>query len=146
MSRSIGRGVIAVMWLLLAVGCEPRHNGAVVADVSPSGWNKTDTLELHYNSLDTLTKRTIWVVARVEADRSHTPITLWVECMAPDSLCLEGEVLLKPQTHKGGSFVELRAPWIEKAVPQRKGEYRFRVAHSQEKPLTDIWSVGVEIF
>ena len=144
MSRRSGRVMLAALAALALVACEPKHNGAVVADVSPAGWSAEEVVELCYHNLDTLTKRNVWVVARAEANHNHPPVELQVECMAPDSVCLEGSVVLRPTKHKGGSFVELRARWIEEAVPAKVGDYIFRLSHKGDQPIEGLWNVGVE--
>lgn len=143
--RSIVRGVAVALVALVAMACEPKHNGAVVADVSPAGWSADQTVELRYHNLDSLTKRRIWVVARAEADHAHKPLRVEVGCIAPDSAELRGSVVLMPTKHRGGSFVELRGLWIDQAVPALKGDYLFTLSHAEAEPIEQLWSVGIEV-
>ncbi len=143
--RSNFRGVAVALVALVAMACEPKHNGAVVADVSPTGWSADQTVELRYHNLDSLTKRRIWVVARAEADHAHSPLRVEVGCIAPDSAQLRGSVVLMPTKHRGGSFVELRGLWVDQAVPALKGDYLFTLSHAEAEPIEQLWSVGIEV-
>lgn len=146
MNRSLRRLVwAALMPIVMALSCKPAYNGAVAADVDPTGWQAADTVELHFSPADTLTEREIWVVARAEADHIPTRIELQVECIAPDSTHLAGSVALHPTERKGGSFCQLRDLWIERAVFGQTGDYTFRLCHTSSEPLTDIWNVAIEV-
>lgn len=142
---SVVRVVAVALVALVALACEPKHNGAVVADVSPTGWSADQPVELRYHNLDSLTRRRIWVVARAEADHAHRPLRVEVGCVAPDSAELRGSVVLMPTKHRGGSFVELRGLWIDQAVPALKGDYLFTLGHTEPKPIEQLWSVGIEV-
>ncbi len=143
--RSVLRGLAVALVALVALACEPKYNGAVVADVTPTGWSADEVIQLRFPNLDTLAKRSVWVVARAEADHAYKPLRVEVGCMAPDSTELSGSVELRPTKHRGGSFVELRGLWIEDAVPAKMGDYLFRISHSEEEPIEGVWNVGVEL-
>ena len=113
--RGVLRGLTVALVALVAWACEPKYNGAVVADVSPAGWSADEPAVLSFPNLDTLAKRSVWVVARAEADHAYKPLRVEVGCMAPDSTELRGSVVLRPTKHRGGSFVELRG-----LSPQRR--------------------------
>lgn len=135
--------LMAVVAMVFVWGCRVTPHGAVVADVNPKGWEPTEEVELLYENDDTVSLRTISIVARREVDKSAEPLGVCVSVCAPDSSEVKGAVVLVPQSdNRGGSFAEMETLWVQNAKLQ-SGVYRFLV--SPRQPSEGVWSVGVEI-
>ena len=136
------RLVLTVVAAVAMMGCRVTPHGAVVADVSPKGWEPSEAVELCYDNTDTLSARTVSIVARREFGKAEGPLELHVRVCAPDSAMVEAYVVLPQRGDKGGSFEELRALWVEGASLQ-VGTYTFTIA--PQKSTTGVWNVGIEI-
>ncbi len=136
------RLVLTVVATVAMMGCRVTPHGAVVADVSPKGWEPSEAVELCYDNADTLSVRTVSIVARREFGKAEGPLELHVRVYAPDSAMVEADVVLPQRGDRGGSFEELRALWVEGASLQG-GTYKFMIA--PQKSTTGVWNVGIEI-
>lgn len=133
--------LIAVVALLLGA-CTERPVGAAVTDTPRVGWS--DAVEVRYESGDTLSLFAVGFVVRQEAGHSEGVVPLRVVATAPSGVSVEGAVVLTPSDkHRGGSFVELSARWVEDARFGEVGDYRFSIAPQQ--PTDGVWSVGVRV-
>lgn len=130
--------------VVLVVSCKEQHNGAVVADVSPGGWQVGESVELRYNNTDTLGLYDLWVVARAEVAREGQTVCIGVECMSPDSVVVAGEVVLEPQVAKGGTLSEVRSLWVADAQLHKQGEYILRLKNVGTESVEGLWTVGVD--
>ena len=129
---------------LLAVACSERPVGAVAADTPRTEWSAEEVAELCYTNSDTLSHYNLAVVARWEAAHSGEVLPLRIEVQSPSGATFGGEVVLTPSDkHRGGSFVEFSAAWIEDARFVESGDYHFWIAPCQ--PARGVWSIGVRL-
>ncbi len=136
-------GLLAVLVAVAMVGCRVVPHGAVVADVDPKGWDAEDEVELCFAATDTASLYTISVVARREFGKVAEPMRLQVKAMAPDSVEVNGVVVLPAEGgRRGGSFEEVRTLWVENAR-LAAGTYTFTLTPMQY--VEGVWNVGVEI-
>lgn len=144
MARRVGIVGWVLMLVALVAGCKVVPHGAAVADVNPKGWSPQQSAKVAYENSDSVSLRTIVVVARVENNRQGEPLEVKVRVVAPDSLEATHRLCLcqTATSSAGGSFEELSARWVEDAR-LKCGEYKFEIA-----PLATeqgVWTVGVEI-
>ncbi len=129
---------------LLAVACSERPVGAVAADTPRTEWSAEEAVELCYTNNDTLSLHNLAVVARWEAAHAEKALPLRIEVQSPSGATFGGDVVLTPSDkHRGGSFVEFSAAWIEDARFVELGDYHFWIAPSQ--PTDGVWNVGVKV-
>ena len=140
------KGVVRALIMVAVVavtGCKVVPHGAMVADVSPKGWEPEEVVTLRYDNADTTSLTSIHIVARRECGRDVEPLAVRLRVCAPDSAEVNDVVLLPTRGEKGGgSFEEVDVLWVEKARLQA-GEYTFYL--SPQQPAKGLWSVGVEI-
>lgn len=140
--RSVVRALIVVAVVAMA-GCKVIPHGAMVADVSPKGWEPEEIVALRYDNADTTSLTSIHLVARRECGQEVAPLAVRVRVCAPDSAEVDDVVLLPTKGENGGgSFEEVEVLWVEKAQLQL-GEYTFYL--SPQEPAKGLWNVGVEI-
>jgi hypothetical protein len=137
-----------VVWIVLvalwAVGCTPKPEGAVVADTPRRGWEPHEEVAIIYDNTDTLSLYNVGVALRVESSRVEGPVSLKVECESPLGSRFESSVVLRAEgVHSGGSFTEIKAPWVEKALFGESGEYLFILTPEQE--LKGVWMAAITI-
>ena len=137
-------GVVVVLLAMMVAGCSPKPIGAIVADTPREEWKSDRVVALHYDNNDTLSLRTLGMVARVESGAAEEKIDLVVECESPTGKSFESKVVLTPKSgQRGGSFREYEAEWVEDAQLFESGDYEFRVAPVGS--LRGVWSVGITI-
>ncbi len=136
------RSLFIVVIALLSVACGERPVGATVADTPRTGW--CNAVEVCYENSDTLSFHNLAVVVRCEAAHIQELLPLRIEAQSPSGVNYTGEVVLTPSDrHRGGSFVELSAGWIEGARLGEVGDYTFTLTPQQ--PTDGVWSAGVTI-
>lgn len=138
------KGWFIAIVALLAVACSERPVGAVVTDTPRTEWSAEEVAELCYTNNDTLSLHNLAVVARWEAAHAEEALPLRIEVQSPSGATFGGEVVLTPSDkHRGGSFVEFSAAWIEDACFVEVGDYRFLLTPCQ--PTDGVWNVGVRV-
>lgn len=140
MLRRLAIAAVACM----TISCGVKPIGAVVADTPRAEWHEGESVELCYSNSDTLGIYNLGVVARQEAGSVASALPLRIAVQAPSGLCFEGAAVLSPtERHKGGSFVELSAGWIEGARLGEVGDYTFTLTPQQT--TSGVWTAGVTV-
>lgn len=141
MMRRIVWLAMVVLW---AVACSPKPEGAVVADTPRSRWHLGEEITIDYPNEDTLSHYNVGVTLRVESGKVEGPVSLQVGCVAPSGALFVSDVVLQAEeVHSGGSFTEIRAPWVEDACFGEMGEYLFILTPLED--LRGVWMAGVTI-
>lgn len=138
------RGFVIALVALVAAGCTLRPEGAVVADTPRGTWEPHEEVAIFYDNADTLSLYNVGVALRVESGRVEGPVSVGVECESPSGKRFASSVVLRAEeVHSGGSFTEIRAPWVEQALFDERGEYLFLL--TPEQTLRGVWMAAITI-
>lgn len=133
-----------LLWMaaMTAAGCRQEYQSAA-ADVDPADWH--EPAEVTIGNADTTTLRDIALFLRCNDRFAEDTLTVRIETLSPDSLRFAESFLLPiPYAASPAALArEVRIPYRHRAIFDRTGDYRIRIAPCRS--VRGVEAVGVDI-